>query len=244
MGLDENILWLQDFHRRFEIDVKELHRRESIWAACQKCPDGWCCGRNSYISLKRRSNPFIVDDWYLMLEHVRTRFTPAEKKQLAKNVISQRSACIFLFQNRCRVYASRPWGSRMHPYAINFAENIFAFPVGKIALPTCPSLATAFGLKTDEKLVQMPQVIDRAEALVLVKLHKHKPIWLLDASCYVQEYTERGVGRKITGVELEQLLILARLAGGEYGELLRLYLEVALGLRADARLVPLGEPTG
>ena len=178
-----------------------------------------------------------------MLEHVRTRFTSAEKKQLAKNIISQRPSCIFLFQNRCQVYASRPWGSRLHPYTINFAENGFAFPVGQIALPACPSLASAFGLKTDAELVQMPPVLERTETMVLVKLHKHKPIWLLDISCYVREYAEHGAIRKISGEELGQLLELARLAGGEYGDLLRLYLEMVLGLRPNLRLVPPGAST-
>ena len=243
MVLDDNIYWLLDFYQRFDEDVKKLHQQENVWAACRKCPDGWCCGRNSYVSLKRQGNPFIIEDWHLMLEHVRTRFTAAEKKQLAKNVISQRSSCIFLFQNRCRVYTSRPWGSRLHPYTINFAENGLAFPAGQISLPTCPTLATTFGLKTDAELVQAPQVIERVGALVLVKLRKHKPVWLLDASSYVLEYAERGARRKISGGDLEQLLALARLAGGEYGDLLRLYLEMVLGLRTNLRLVPPSPPS-
>ena len=241
--LDENILWLQDFYRRFDEDVKRLSQQERIWAVCQKCPDGWCCGRNSYISLKRRGNPFLVEDWSLMLEHVRTRFTADEKKQLAKNVISQRPACIFLFKNRCQVYISRPWGSRLHPYTINFAENSLAFPVGQIALPTCPSLAASFGLKTDAELIQAPQVIERSGTLVSVKLRKHRPIWMLDISEYVREYGERGASRKISGEDLGHLLELAHLAGGEYGELLRLYLETVLGLRSNVRLVPSNAPT-
>ena len=237
MGLGEKILWLQDFYQRFDDDAKGLYQKERVWAVCQKCPDGWCCGRNSSLSLKRRGNPFLVEDWSLMLEHVRTHFTAEEKKQLAKNVISQRSACIFLFNNRCRVYASRPWGSRLHPYTINFTENALAFPVGQIALPTCPSLATPFGLKMDAELIQTPRVIERSGALVLVKLHKHRPVWLLDISDYVSEYGEKGANRKISGEELGQLLNLAHLAGGEYGELLRIYLETVLGLRSNVRLV-------
>ena len=240
MAIPDNIEWLRDFYARFEEDVNALHNAERTWSACKKCPDGYCCGKNSFISLKRRSNPFILEDWWLMLEQVRDSFSREQKKMLAKNIISTRNACIFLFNGRCSVYRSRPWGSRIHPYSINFFENTLSFPTGKIALPSCPSLAPGFGLKTDEEVIQNPQILEKSGSnkLILVKLRKHKPVWLLDISTYVKECERRGTGRRVSISEVEQLLQLAKQAGGDYGDLLRIYLEMVLGLRPDIRLEP------
>jgi Fe-S-cluster containining protein len=240
MGILENTEWLRDFYARYEEDENALHSVERTWAVCKKCPDGYCCGKNSFISLKRRSNPFILEDWWMMLEQVRDNFSREQKKILAKNIISSREACIFLFNNRCSVYRSRPWGSRIHPYTINFYENKISFPTGKIALPSCPSLATAFGLKTDEELIQAPQLLNKSGGnnLVQVKLRKHKPVWLLDISTYLEEYERRSNGRQVSTSELEQLLELATQSGGDYGDLLRIYLEMVLGLRPNIRLEP------
>ncbi len=176
-----------------------------------------------------------------MLEYVRDNFTPDDKKQLAKNIISNRSACIFMFNSRCSVYPNRPWGSRIHPYAISFAESASLFPSGKIEVPSCPSLASVFSLKTDEEAIQEPQVIERHTGgrLVKVKLKKHRPLWLIDISEYVMEYEGYlGIRSPIVPGDIASLLDLAENAGGEYGGLLRLYLEQTLGLRGPIKLVP------
>ena len=138
VGVAENIAWLRGLYARFDEDVKLLHRVENAWLPCKKCPDGHCCGRNSFISLQRRSNPFALEDWWLMLDFVRRNFSAEDKKQLARNIISKGAACIFLFKNRCSLYTDRPWGSRIHPYVINFSESGSLFPEGKIALPSLP----------------------------------------------------------------------------------------------------------
>lgn len=240
MGIAETANWLRSFYRRFDEDIKLLYRVEPFWQICQKCPDGHCCGQNSYISLKRNGNPFFIEDWWLMLEYVRDKFNAEDRKQLALNIISKRTACIFLFNNRCSVHPSRPWGSRIHPYTISICANTALFPAREIALPSCPSLASAFGLKVNEVFVQKPQVITRAKDghLVLVKLKKHKPLWLIDADDYLQQY-ERHIPRVgMVTTEWQELLELAEKAGGNYGGLLRLYVEQVLGLRKNVMLVP------
>ena len=241
MGIAENIEWLRGFYARFDEDIEYLHQIESTWLPCKKCPDGHCCGRNSYFSLQRHSNPYVIEDWRLMLDYVSKNFSAEEKKQLAKNIVSSRTACIFMFQNRCSVYQNRPWGSRIHPYAISFAESASLFPAGKIAVPSCPSLAPVFGIKTDEEVVQVPEVIERHSVghLVKVKLKKHRPVWLIDISEYVKEYEDYlSIRRPIVSGDIASLLDLAESAGGEYGGLLRLYLEQILGLRGPIELIP------
>lgn len=177
-----------------------------------------------------------------MLEFVRDRFSDKDKKQLALNIISDRKACIFLFKNRCSIHTIRPWGSRIHPYSINYYDNTVSFPVGEIALPSCPSMASAFGLKTNETLVQRPQIIERVDdgALVRVKLKKRKPVWLIDVSKYVMEYEYRAANRTSSSSARDELLELAKSAGGDYGGLLKIYLEMVLGMRKNVRLIPPG----
>ena len=88
--------------------------------------------------------------------------------------------------------------------------------------------------------MQKPQVLEhhRENRLVKVKLRKHKPIWLIDASDYVVEFEKRSLQRTVSQTEIESLLILAEEAGGFYGGLLRIYLETVLGIRTNVRLVP------
>jgi Fe-S-cluster containining protein len=240
MSIKETTNWLQSFYKNFDVDVEHLSQLEPFWHVCRKCADGYCCGTNSYISLKSKSNPFLIEDWWLMLEYVRDNFSMQEKKQLARNIISNRKACIFLFNNRCRVHPNRPWGSRIHPYTINFAENAIRFPVGEIALSSCPSMASAFGLKMGETLVQRPQVIKRAEgdSLVLVKLRKHKPLWLIDVSKYILQFEQYAAIKQTSTTDLQQLFELAQKAGGDYGDLLKLYLEMIFKIRTNVRLIP------
>jgi Fe-S-cluster containining protein len=241
VGIRENIAWLREFYARFDEDVKLLYSLETTWLPCIKCLDGHCCGRNSYVSLRRQTNPFAVEDWQFMLEYVRDNFSPEDKKQLAKNIVSSRSACIFLFKNRCSVHPNRPWGSRIHPYTICLSKTSDLLPAGKIALPSCPALASAFGLKVDERVIQAPEVIEKHPVgrLVKVKLKKHKPVWLLDASDYLGEYEKYVQQRNpVTAEDIERLLKLAESVGGEFGGLLRVYLEQVLGLRRNLRLLP------
>jgi Fe-S-cluster containining protein len=243
MGIRETTSWLQSFYQKFDADVNHLGQLEPFWHACRKCPNGYCCGTNSYISLKSKNNPFLIEDWWLMLEYVRDNFSPQDKKQLARNIVSSRKACIFLFNNRCAVHPNRPWGSRIHPYAINFAENTIRFPVGEIALSSCPGMASAFGLKLGETLVQKPQVITTAEggSLVLVKLRKHKPLWLIDVSKYILELQQFAAAKQTSSIHLQQLLDLAQEVGGDFGDLLKLYLEMTFGIRTNVRLIPPGK---
>ena len=236
----ENIKWLRNLYARFDADVKRLHDIESTWLACRKCPDGFCCSRGTYV-FPQNSNPFLIEDWWLMLEYVRDNFGASDKERLARHIISKRTACIFLFNNRCSVYSVRPWGSRIHPYTINVSANNEFFPAGKIELPSCPSLASAFGLKRDEKVIQTPAVIERPAdgSLVKVKLKKHRPVWVIDTSDYVKEYQEFARNKEIIPAdEVERFLMLAEQAGGDYGVLLRVYLEQVLGMRQNLRLVP------
>jgi Fe-S-cluster containining protein len=240
MSIKETSDWLLSLYQRFNEDVKRLNQLEPFWQICNRCPDGHCCGTNSYVSLKSSGNPFLIEEWWLMLEFVRDRFSDKDKKQLALNIISNRAACIFLFKNRCSVHSIRPWGSRIHPYTINFYDKATSFPAGEIALPSCPSMAYAFGLKTNEMLVQRPQIIERADdgTLVRVKLKKHKPVWLIDASRYVMERENRAATRPASSLTRQQLLELAESAGGAYGGLLRIYLEMILGIRTNVRFLP------
>lgn len=240
MSIAETANWLRSFYRRFDEDIKLLYRVEPFWQICQKCPDGHCCGQNSYISLKRNVNPFSIEDWWLMLEYVSDKFNAKDRKQLALNIISKRTACIFLFNNRCSVHPSRPWSSRIHPYTISICANTTLFPAREIALPSCPSLASAFGLKVNEMFVQKPQVINRAKDghLVLVKLKKHKPLWLIDADDYLQQYERQITRIGMMTTEWQELLELAEKAGGYYGGLLRLYVEQVFGLRKNVKLIP------
>ncbi|MGA3093948.1 MAG: hypothetical protein ABSD79_01010 [Dehalococcoidales bacterium] len=75
------------------------------------------------------------------------------KKRLASNILAHRSDCIFLFGNRCSIHSAHPWTSRIYPYTVSFYPNPDLFIVGEMALPSCPALASLFGLKKDQEFV-------------------------------------------------------------------------------------------
>jgi Fe-S-cluster containining protein len=226
MTLADSATWLREFYRRFDVETKLLYDREPFWRICQKCPDGYCCSRSSYVAVNRAGNPFLVEDWLLMLEFVQEHFSVADKKRLASNILSHRRDCIFLFGNRCSIHPARPWTSRIHPYTVSFYPNQDLFIVGEMAVPSCPALAPLFGLKKDQEYVQSLQIIasDEKSHLVQVKLKKHKPLWLIDASAYVKEY-ESHIHGEWSDSDWKALWAFAREAGGEEGELLALYIE-------------------
>ncbi|MBN1368610.1 MAG: YkgJ family cysteine cluster protein [Dehalococcoidaceae bacterium] len=233
MQLLDNLNWLKDFKERFDKDVSLLLKKEPLWEKCRNCPDGYCCGHDIYPVTMSYLNPFRLEEWWLMLEYVKDNFTEGQKKQLVRNILSKRPDCIFLFGNRCSVHPARAWACRVHPYTISFHPSPDYFPVGKLALPSCPSLAPAFGVKRDEMLVQSPGVLSREEGgrLVQVKLKKRKPVWLLDASNYVKEFESRAPSEERTAAEWEALLDLAGKAGSKGGIALQLYLEQMQGLK-------------
>jgi Fe-S-cluster containining protein len=232
MGITENLAWMRDFNRRFEAEVGSLYQKEPFWQVCRKCADGHCCGTYVYPVLNRgRSNPFLAEDWWMKLEHARDHFSAADRKQLAANIMSTRPACIFLFGNRCAVHASRPWTCRFHPYAISFYAGQGQYPVGEIALPSCPGCASSFGIGVDETFVQKPAVLARDAKnprLIQVKLKKRKPMWLLDASDYVEEYEKQVSLREKEVPPWQDLLTLAAEAGGAECDSLPYYVHKVL----------------
>ncbi len=235
-----NIDWIKQLRQRFDKDVKGLMEREPLWQKCRNCVDGYCCGHEIYPVKKSRLNPFRLEEWWLMLEYVKNNFCDEDRKRLARNIFSKRPDCIFLFGNRCSVHPARAWACRVHPYTISFNPGSAYFPVGEISLPSCPSLASAFGIKTGEVLVQKPRVVtqDPINRLVQLKLRKRKPVWLMDASDYVREIEERAKESERTLADWEALLELAGKAGGKGGPLLQMYLEKMQGLkrRSDGSL--------
>jgi len=225
--------WLRDFRKRFADEVKLLYRVEPFWRACEQCADGYCCAHKIFPVLQSKGNPFSAEEWFLQMEYVRDRFTPEDKKTLVQNILSKRSACIFLFGNRCSVHPARTWACRVHPYVISYHAAPDLFPVGEIALPSCPALAPFFDLKQDELLVQRPPPLAHHPEgnLVKVKLRKRKPIWVVDATSYIKEYQKHvplQLERPIT--DWEEVLELAPVAGGKDGEILASYIELTQGL--------------
>ncbi len=227
----QNIAWLKDFRRRFDAEVKHLYETETFWLACQRCASGYCCAHQIFPVAKTKGNPFSAEEWWLQLEYVRDHFSPAEKKQLIQNIASRRPDCIFLFGNRCAVHPARTWACRVHPYVVNYHPAPSLFPVGELALPSCPPLASSFDIKIDEHLTQKPAPGERRENLVKVKLRKHKPLWLIDASAYVKEYQAHvAVRRERPIAEWREVIDLAREAGGEDGDVLAAYVALTQGL--------------
>ena len=192
MSMMDSTKWLVDFYTRFEADTKLLYETEPLWHVCRKCPDADCCSKPIYSVGASLGNPFLLEDWTLMLEYVRDRYTSVQKDKLVRNVLSHSGDCIFLAGGRCGVHPARPWSCRTHPYTVSFHPNANLFPIAKLALPSCPALAGYFGLqglKQGHLLVQSISEIERGPAnhLVKVKLKKHKPVWLIDASSYIME---------------------------------------------------------
>ncbi len=233
MGIFENMAWIKDFRQRFDSDINYLTGKEPLWKTCAGCRDGHCCGHDIYPATVSQLNPYRLEEWWLMLEYVRDNFSVEEKKKLVRNVISDRPDCIFLFGNRCSIYPARAWSCRLHPFTISFHPSSRYFPTGEIALPSCPALSPVFGLKKDELFVQRPEVIskDRRHNLVQLKLKKHKPLWLMDATEYVEEYENHVTGDGYTTRDWEALLDLAGQAGDKGGIILQLYIEKMQGIQ-------------
>jgi len=85
----------------------------------------------------------------------------------------QTQGLYFPFGNRCAVHAGRPWTCRFHPYTVSFSAGEGRFPVGEMALPSCPGYAAAFGIAVGEEYIQKLVIIRRDEQnprLVLLKL--------------------------------------------------------------------------
>jgi hypothetical protein len=233
MPMQENINWVKDFERRFAGEVRLLYKEEPFWLACEKCSSGYCCAHKIFPVVQSKGNPFSAEEWWLQLEYVRDHFSAADKKQLIQNISSKRPDCIFLFGNRCAVHPARTWACRVHPYVISYHPAPGLFPVGEIALPSCPTLAGAFDIKTDESLVQKPEPMERHErgSLVKVKLRKRKPLWVVDATPYVKEYQSHVPKRAERPIsDWEEVLAMARAAGGKEGEILAAYIEMIQGL--------------
>jgi hypothetical protein len=233
MPLSQKAEWLKDLRKRFAGEVKLLYSVEPFWRACEKCADGYCCAHKIFPVLQSHGNPFNAEEWWLQLEYVRDHFTPEDKKQLVQNILSKRPDCIFLFGNRCGVHPARAWACRVHPYVISYYPSPALFPIGEIALPSCPTMAPSFDLKQDELLVQSPAPLAHHTDgnLVQVKLRKRKPMWVVDATPYVKEYQEHipmQLERPIS--DWEELLALARQAGGKDAEILASYIEMTQGL--------------
>ena len=233
MSLQDKAEWLKDFRKRFNDEVKLLYAVEPFWRACEKCADGYCCAHKIFPVLQSKGNPFSAEEWWLQMEYVRDRFSPQDKKQLVQNIVSKRPDCIFLFGNRCGAHPARTWACRVHPYVISYHPTSDIFPVGEIALPSCPTLASSFEVKQDELVVQRPPPLaHHAEgSLVKIKLRKRKPIWVVDASPYVKEYQKHVPLQKERPItDWEELIELAREAGGKDGDILASYIELTQGL--------------
>jgi Fe-S-cluster containining protein len=233
MTLAEKSEWLKDFRKRFNDEVKLLYSAEPFWRACEKCADGYCCSHKIFPVQQSAGNPFSAEEWWLQMEYVLDHFSAEDKQQLVQNIISKRTACIFLFGNRCGVHSARTWACRVHPYVISYHPASNLFPVGELALPSCPALAASFGIKQDELVVQRPapSAHHPAGSLVQVKLRKRKPLWVVDATPYVKELQKHVPLQKERPIsDWEELLKLARQAGGKDGEILASYIELTQGL--------------
>ncbi|MDD5604904.1 MAG: hypothetical protein PHX29_03205 [Dehalococcoidales bacterium] len=232
MSFQDSLAWLTEFRERFDEDVRRLTAKEPLWQKCRNCPDGHCCGHDIYPVTVSRINPFRLEEWWLMLEYVKNYFSEKDKKQLVRNILSKRPDCIFRFGNRCSVHPARAWACRVHPYTISFHANPDFFPIGQLALPSCPALASSFGIKKEEVVIQTPNVLAREpeSRLVQVKLKKRRPVWLLDATDYVVEFERHAPGAERPGEYWEALLALAGEAGSKGGVALQLYLENTQGV--------------
>ena len=228
MGTVESLAWLENFYARFGEETRLLHEIEPFWRPCQKCPDGFCCSRLIYsVQNGGEGNPFIIEDWTRMLKYVQLAFTQANKTRLIRSILSNSNNCIFLVDGRCSIYPARPWSCRTHPYTVSFYPNPVLFPLSEIALPSCPALAGSFGIKKDQLWLQpLPAASrDPRRNLVKIKLKKNKPIWLIDASDYIQEYEKNAPSADRPDSEWLELFSLAKQAGGVQGDILAAYVE-------------------
>ncbi len=215
MGIEDTARWLKEFNGRFAMDVAGLYKIEPFWRACNLCVNGYCCGQAALAVSHRPNNPFLLEEWWLLLEYVRDNFTEPDKKRLAAKIVSKSSGCIFLFGHRCNVHPARCWICRSHPYTISFYPAPEIFPVGEIELPSCPNFANSFGVSVGDSRIQKPQIIERdvVNSLVKAKLHKHKALWLIDASSYVEEFVEHIQPGPRPSSDWDEMLTLVK-AGG------------------------------
>jgi Fe-S-cluster containining protein len=234
MSLGEWCHWYQGFCARFEKEIKLLLKVESFWKVCHECPDGYCCGRYTLPLMIDNVNPFKTEEWWLILNYVKQNFSAQQRQTLLRNIniADKRKECIFLFGCRCSVHPARPWACRLYPYTISFRSSPVFFLVGGLALPSCPALAPAFGLKPGNSLIQNPDVLLRHSSgkLVKCKLKKRKPLWLIDASDYFQEY-EASVSQcqETKTYDWAGLFELANEVWGKEGQLVFNYLRSSWG---------------
>lgn len=184
MLLSEVGKWLLDLFQRFDCDIELLLNEEPFWKVCHQCPDGNCCTKPIV--------PTMGEEWSLIRNFVKERFSVDEKKKLLRNIKAKQLQCIFLVNNRCSIYPVRPWACRIFPYTISFYSSPITKQVGGLALPSCPTLASAFSLKVGELFFHRPPVLYRHSSgrLVKCKLKKHRPLWLIDISEYWHEYEQ------------------------------------------------------
>lgn len=229
-------LWLEGFYSRFEAEAKKLYDTEPFWRVCRKCPDGHCCTRISYSAQNWEGDPFIIEDWVRMLTYVRDGFSPEQKSRLIRTTLSNAKNCIFVTEGRCSIHPARPWSCRTHPYTVSFHRDPGIFPIGELALPSCPALAPLLGIKKDQLLVQQARIIEKDpnNNLVKLKLKKHKPVWLIDATPYIREYQANVPPASRPVSEWQQLFSLAEEAGGEKGAILAKYVEAITALKPRA----------
>jgi Fe-S-cluster containining protein len=225
--------WLTGFYRQFDTETKQLYQMEPFWRVCQKCPDGYCCSQVSYAVQSGEGNPFIIEDWGRMLIYIRDVFSPEQKSKLIRAILANPKYCIFLSGGRCSIHPARPWSCRTHPYTVSFQSAPGLFPNGELALPSCAALAPLLGIKKDQLLVQPANVVERDpnRNLIKLKLKKHKPVWLVDATVYIREYQAKMPPTVRSPSEWQQLFSLAEEAGGEQGRILAQYVEAITELK-------------
>jgi Fe-S-cluster containining protein len=223
----ESAVWLDEFYNSFEAEARGLYKIEPFWRVCQSCPDGHCCSHMTYSVQSGVGNPFIVEDWERMLKYLRDVLSLDEKNKIIKKILSSSRECIFVSQGRCSIHPARPWSCRTHPYTVSFHPNSGIFPVGELALPSCPALASAFGLKIDQMLIQKAAIMEKRPGsnLVKIKLKKHKPVWMIDATTYIEDYVKHSPPADRSDSDWLKLFALAREVGGGQGELLAGYVE-------------------
>lgn len=225
--------WLKSVFARLDEDIRQLHRVESFWHPCLKCGDGHCCWHESYLASGAAGNPFAPIEWWIALEHVSDNFSAVERKQLARNMLSKRTACVFLFGSRCQVYPARSWISRMHPYSISFFPGKM-LSEGEVAVPSCPKYAASFDIKINQLRVLRPNIASRSgdRRLVQVQMPKHKLVWYIDATDYMCEFETYLSHRSAesSGKSREDLLHLAADAGKEQGAIFKKYIETTFRL--------------
>jgi Fe-S-cluster containining protein len=174
--------WLTQFYERFDEEVRLLLNKEPFWRICSSCPDGDCC--------RRIRVPVMSPEWENIVAYVKKNFSERNKNRYFKNVISQKAKCPFLFGNRCSVYSVRPWSCRIYPYVVSFYSTPLVIQSGNFIAPSCPTLAKPFGVieGTISLCRAIPLEKDETGRLFKCQLERPRPLWMIDASDYFQEY--------------------------------------------------------